>query len=255
MLHHDPITYFNEDFSRVQVEAFNKVDCIQILIENRIDVVKRYCPKVMVKYIPNIVPEFDVEREEKTYHKIINVAALVKSRKQQHIIIEAFNKIKDEFKDWNIEFVGGTKTNREVEYRKEMLEYIYQNDLENNVKFVGVSSNVISNLLKADIFAFPSKSEAFGLALTEAMAVGLPAIGFKSCPAVNEIIIDGYNGFLCEDGIDDFADKLMILMKDEKLRLEMGKNARKSMKKFAPVKIWNEWEDLMNKIIEKRNKL
>lgn len=253
MLHHDPIAYFNDDFSRVQVEAFNKVDCIQILIENRIDIVKKYCPKVMIKYIPNIVPEFDIEKEEKTYHKIINVAALVKSRKQQHIIIEAFNKIKDEFKDWNIEFVGGTKTNREVEYKKEMLEYISQNNLENNVKFVGVSSNVISNLLKADIFAFPSKSEAFGLALTEAMALGLPAIGFKSCPAVNEIIIDGYNGFLCEDGIDDFADKLMILMKDETLRLEMGKNARKSMKRFTPVKIWNEWEDLMNKIIKKRN--
>lgn len=92
------------------------------------------------------------------------------------------------------------------------------------------------------------------LALTEAMAVGLPAIGYKSCPAVNELIIDGYNGFLCEDGIDDFAEKLKILMQDAELRKKMGQNARESMKQFAPKKIWDEWEDLINKVVEESKK-
>lgn len=86
------------------------------------------------------------------------------------------------------------------------------------------------------------------------MAAGLPAIGYKSCPAVNELIIDGYNGFLCEDGIDDFAEKLKILMKDAELRKKMGQNARESMKQFAPKKIWDEWEDLINKVVEERKK-
>ena len=84
-----------------------------------------------------------------------------------------------------------------------------------------------SKLKVADIFAFPSNSEAFGLALTEAMAAGLPAIGYKSCPAVNEIIIDGYNGFLCDDGVDDFAEKMKVLMQNEELRKQMGKMLKK----------------------------
>ena len=251
MLHHDPIVYFNNDFSKIQVDAFNKVDCIQILIENRINVVKKFCPNVRVEYISNIVPQIG-SNLGRTYNKIINVAALVKGRKQQHIIIEAFNKIKNDFSQWNIEFVGGTKTPREVEYKKEMLDYVQKNNLQNNICFSGVTTNVVEKLQKADIFVFPSKSEAFGLALTEAMAAGLPAIGFKSCPAVNEIIINGYNGFLCEDGVDDFADKMKILMQDEKLRKQMGENARKSMDRFAPEKIWNQWEILIKEVIDVR---
>ena len=87
------------------------------------------------------------------------------------------------------------------------------------------------------------------LALTEAMAAGLPAIGYKSCPSVNELIIDGYNGFLCDDGIDDFAEKLKILMSDAELRKKMGENARKSMEKFAPEKIWDQWEALIKEVV------
>ena len=118
MLHHDPIVYFNNNYSKLQVEAFNQVDCIQILIENRTDLVKKYCPKARIEYISNVVPVIKYERKNKTYHKIINVAALVKERKQQHIIIEAFNKIKNDAKEWTIEFVGRTKTPKAKAYKK-----------------------------------------------------------------------------------------------------------------------------------------
>ena len=253
MLHHDPIVYFNNDYSKVQINAFNKVDCIQILIENRLNLVKKYCPKVRIEYISNVVPVVKYEKKNKTYHKIINVAALVKDRKQQHIVIEAFNKIKNDVRGWMVEFMGGTKTSKAKAYKEEMLSYIKENALENNIYFSGISSDVESKLKEADIFAFPSNSEAFGFALTEAMAAGLPAIGFRSCPAVNEIIIDGYNGFLCDDGIDDFAEKMKILMQNEELRKQMGQNAKESMKKFAPEKIWNQWENLIKEIIKTKD--
>lgn len=135
-----------------------------------------------------------------------------------------------------------------------MLSYIKENALENNVYFSGISSDVESKLKVADIFAFPSNSEAFGLALTEAMAAGLPAIGYKSCPAVNEIIIDGYNGFLCDDGVDDFAEKMKVLMQNEELRKQMGKNAKESMKQFAPEKIWNQWEALIEEVTKAKRR-
>lgn len=45
-------------------------------------------------------------------------------------------------------------------------------------------------------FAFPSAYEGFGLSLAEAMSMGLPAVGYKSCSAVNELIVDGKNGFV-----------------------------------------------------------
>lgn len=142
---------------------------------------------------------------------------------------------------------------KQEEYKSELEEYIKNNNLDDAVSLSGRTLNIAEKLLEAEIFAFLSKSEAFGLALAEAMSSGLPAIGYKSCPSVNELIIDGYNGFLCDDGIDDFAEKMKILMQNEDLRKKMGQNAKESMQQFAPEKIWNQWEDLIAKVIKKKN--
>ena len=53
---------------------------------------------------------------------------------------------------------------------------------------------------RTDIFAFPSYHEEFSLALTEALSCGIPAVGDKNCPAVNELIQDGLNALLEKNG-------------------------------------------------------
>lgn len=119
--------------------------------------------------------------------------------------------------------------------------------MEDRISFCGTTKEIRKCLAQSDIFAFPSASEGFGLALTEAMAMGLPSIGYRSCSAVNELIKNGENGFLCEDGIDDFAAKLEILIKNQELRIQMGAKAHEDMKEYAPNKIWDMWEKLICK--------
>ena len=46
---------------------------------------------------------------------------------------------------------------------------------------------------------------------------------------------------------------MKILMQNEDLRKKMGQNAKESMQQFAPEKIWNQWEDLIAKVIKKKN--
>lgn len=98
---------------------------------------------------------------------------------------------------------------------------------------------------KSDLFVFPSVEEGWGLALTEAMSCGLPAIGYKNCGAVNEIIEDGKTGYLVEDGVEPLAEAMRKLMENQKLRVQMGQAAHESMKRFAPEKVWDTWEDLL----------
>ena len=124
---------------------------------------------------------------------------------------------------------------------------------DKQILFCGTCDNVFKKLETAKIFAFPSAYEGFGLALTEAMSAGLPAVGCKSCPAVNELIKDGENGFLCENGVDAFAQALEKLMSDEELREKMGKAAKEDMKQYAPDKIWDMWEKLMEKILNEKH--
>ena len=61
------------------------------------------------------------------------------------------------------------------------------------------------------------------------------------------MITDGADGYLCEDGVDDFHDKLRKLMADRALRVAMGEQARNAMKAYAPEKIWDTWENLLER--------
>lgn len=254
MLHLDAKVIFNKDMSKELLKSFNKVNYIQVLNESNIDIIKKYCNNVPIIYIPNVVQCNAQIKSYNVYHKVITVGRITKEHKRQYLLLDAFNKIKDEQSKWTIEVVGGTWSKRDDNYKKELIKFTEDNNFKSRVVFTGSITNVIERLQQSDIFAFPSAYEGMPLALTEAMATGLPAIGYKSCPSVNKLIVDGYNGFLCEDGIDDFAEKLKILMEDAELRKKMGQNARESMKQFAPEKIWNEWEALINKVVTESKK-
>ena len=129
-------------------------------------------------------------------------------------------------------------------------ELIKKYGLEDQVLFMGETKEVEEVLRKSEICAFPSKFEGFSLAQTEAMAVGLPVIGFDYCPGVNELIKDGVNGFLVKD-VNEFADKLNTLIEDEVLRKNMGQMARKVSDEYAPESIMQQWEDFIEEVIER----
>lgn len=80
------------------------------------------------------------------------------------------------------------------DYEKELRRLISELHLDSRVFLCGTTSNVMSVLCEADIFAFPSAYEGFPLALTEAMSIGLPSVGFRSANAVNELIHHNVNG-------------------------------------------------------------
>jgi glycosyltransferase involved in cell wall biosynthesis len=104
----------------------------------------------------------------------------------------------------------------------------------------------LSKYLSSDIFAFPSAFEGFPLAMTEAMSAGLPVVAYKTCLAVNELIVDKADGVLVEEGVEPLAEGLRILMSSQELRVKMGKAAHDAMKQYSPQKIWDKWEKVLS---------
>ena len=87
-------------------------------------------------------------------------------------------------------------------------------------------------LADADIFAFPSRSDGQGLALTEALAAGLPCVAAAS-GGIPELITDSHNGLLvAREDVRALAGALRLLAEDTVLRQRLASAARESARRF-----------------------
>lgn len=134
----------------------------------------------------------------------------------------------------NIEFllIGGHSMNEDD----------YGNKIERDIKeklglrahMTGFKDDRERYLQALDMFIFPSYAESFGLALTEAMACGLPCVAYGK-DGVLDIIEDRKDGLLAEvRNVKDLIQKTSLLFDDEVLRIKLGKAGReKVMNKFS----------------------
>jgi glycosyltransferase involved in cell wall biosynthesis len=85
----------------------------------------------------------------------------------------------------------------------------------------------------ADVFAMPTRGEAFGLVFQEAAAAGLPAVGTR-INAIPEIVQHGATGLLVPpDDPRALADALRRLVDDAQLRARLGGAARARIAQIA----------------------
>lgn len=247
MSHGDTADYF-QTCPKEELPALEKSAVVQVLVPSFERPIKEHLPKVKTVVIGNAIPQYEEQADlvtEKDTYKIIFTGRLAKGHKRPHLLIEAFAGLAKDFPNWTVELWGAVDGKA---YYKELQMMISKNKLENQVFLKGTTDDMKAVLQGGDVFAFPSAYEGFGMSLAEGMSMGLPAIGYKNCSGVNELITDGVDGYLCKDGVDDFRDKLRKLMADRALRVAMGEQARIAMKAYAPEKIWDTWERLLKNV-------
>ena len=104
------------------------------------------------------------------------------------------------------------------------------------IRLLGSVSDVEGLYAAADIFAFPSRYEAFGVALLEAMAAGLPSVVTR-VGGIGEVTNEEASLFVEPDDVDGLAEGLTRLIEDEELRVRMTYGARRRATAFD-VGIW-----------------
>lgn len=238
-----------KSLSNRQKEILRNVAKIQVLLASDKERLKQLGFENVV-VIGNVVPQYEIFDEVDMNKTIIHVGRLDKNHKRQHLLIEAFAKIAHKYPQWQVKFFGGDS--KPSGYERELLKKIENKKLEKQVFIMGKSNNVAIELQKAAIFAFPSAYEGFPLAMTEAMACGLPIVAFKTTPAVNELVCDDRNGILCDESIDSFADVLEELMKSDEKRKKYGKQAKIDMEKYKEKIIYGKWEMLFYDILKNK---
>ena len=118
--------------------------------------------------------------------------------KGQDILLEAIKLIKIQHPNVLALFVGGVAEKQRRDF-EQLKKYVKENSLEENVKFLGNIDNIPEFLNEIDICVVPSRSEGFGLALVEAMAMGVPCIA-SNIAGPREIVMNEGIGELFENG-------------------------------------------------------
>ncbi len=248
MSHGDPEDYFHT-YPDVELPALEKSSVCQVLMPSFEQAIKKRYPNVRTAVIGNVVPQYieqaQLDRKKEEY-RIVFVGRLVKNHKRPHLLIDAFSRIADQFPDWKVELWGD---NDNARYTKSLKEMIKKEKLEDRILLKGATHNVAAVLKQADLFVLPSAYEGFGLSIAEGMSMGLPAIAYKNCAAVNELIKDGVTGCLCDDGAEALSKKMAYLMSNRNMRVDMGNSARQAMKNYASERIWRDWESLFKTIV------
>lgn len=181
-------------------------------------------------------------------HTVVAVGRL-ELQKDFASLIRAWQFVHKAAPDWKLNIWG------EGSRRPYLTHWIKELRLEDCVFLQGYTKDVHAKLEESSIFVLSSLYEGFGLVLLEAMACGLPVVSF-ACPfGPRDIIQDGVNGFLVEGRSElDLADRIIRLIQSQELRERMGKAALKRTKDFDISKIVEQWMNLFQTELQKREK-
>ncbi len=104
-----------------------------------------------------------------------------------------------------------------------------------------------------DLFLFPSHSETFGNVTLEALASGVPTVGFNY-GAARESLRHGVHGAAIEDGDDDgFINAAVLIGSENAVRATMRLACRDAVRALRPEQVSEDFDRLLQGLANARN--
>ena len=196
-----------------------KINTKNIVINNGVDTSEFSLKSVNSK----LREEYNIDSKK----IIIGTAGRIVPRKGFDYFIEVCKQISHEFKkDCIFVIVGDTPFYFKQKIMENLKTMVKEYNLEDKFIFTGYKNDVDSYIADFDIFFIPSRyPDPFPRVVVESMALSKPIVGFD-IGGIGEAIDDGINGFSI-DTKDNPINKLIGLIENDDLRLNMGFNSRK----------------------------
>lgn len=219
---------------------------VQVLVPSHMDALPRAlrrCAHVIGNW-PTVEPERPGAATPP--EKLIIYPAAFSNEKNQALLIRAFASVAKDFPEWHLELYGNGNQKQMAKLQRlvKSLDSSIAN-LQGRVHFMGYQ-NLAAAYSRCSFLAFPSRSEGFGLAITEAAAFGKPSIGLATAHGVNELINDCETGILTKPTVSAFAEGLRRLMEDPALCGKLGVQSQSiNAKRYSRAQILDKWESLL----------
>ncbi len=170
---------------------------------------------------------------------IIGIAARLTKQKGHSVLLNAFSELLSDWPNAQLLIAGDGEELPTLELLSNKL------NLTEHVQFLGPIRNVREFLSVLDVFAHPSIFEGLGIAVIEAMSMGLAIVATK-VDGLAELITDGVEGSLVEPNNPIALSKAMKrILSDPALRKNMGQRARKkAVGKFSVKTMIQKYEEL-----------
>ncbi len=157
-------------------------------------------------------------------------------------LLDAWHLLSDEYNDWHL-YIFGNEDRTPYQY------IVDKYNMNERVHLMLATNDIAEEFSKSSIYVMSSRYEGFGLVLAEAMSCGLPCISFDCPYGPREIIRNGEDGFLLEDGdVKVLARTIEYLMSDVVLRQTMGEKAIKNIARYEPDFIMKCWVRLFERL-------
>lgn len=155
----------------------------------------------------------------------IRSAGRLTRQKGYDFLIEVAKKLKKEKIKFIIKIAGDGPE------RKNLLKAIQDNCLNNEFFLEGEIDNVIDFFNDSDLVVIPSRSEGIPNTLFEAWQVKKPVL-VTNVGGVEEVLIDNFNGIICEPRVDDIFNGIVkYIKKDRKKLIQLGINGFETLNK------------------------
>ena len=170
-------------------------------------------------------------RQSETLNQIFDAVFIGRLHESKGIfdIVPVWKKIVEKLPNATLGVVG--MADRAI---TETLEYQIRNEkLVKNIKILGyyAGRDAYAYLKSSKVFFFPSHEEGFGIVIAEAMTAGSAVVAYD-LEVYKETFSSSIYTAKCFN-CSDFAEKVLCLLQDDNLRLDLVKKAKEKAKKFT----------------------